>query len=66
MHAAAAYVGGHAHAPAVTSFLQGFELVLLVAGAVLAAAAIVGFLGLRHLRGPQSRQRQLTDVKTSR
>ena len=66
VHAAAAYVGGHAHAPAVTSFLQGFELVLLVAGAVLAAAAIVGFLGLRHLRGPQSRQRQLTDVKTSR
>ncbi len=66
VHAAAAYVGGYAHDPAVTSFLHGFESALLVAGAVLAAAGIVGFLGLRHLQGPKSRQRQLTDVKMSR
>ena len=66
VHAAAAYVGGQAHDPAVTSFLHGFESALLVAGAVLAAAGISGFLGLRHLRGPGSRQRQRADVKVSR
>jgi DHA2 family multidrug resistance protein-like MFS transporter len=66
VHSAAAYVGGHAHDPAVASFLQGFEFALLVAGAVLAAAGIAGFLGLRHLRGPVSRQHQLTDARMSR
>src|SRR5580693_7424140 len=57
VHAAAAYVGGHAYDPAVASFLQGFEFTLLVAGAVLVAAGVVGFLGLRHLRSPASRPR---------
>ncbi len=66
VHAAAAYVGGHAYDPAVASFLHGFEFTLLVAGAVLAAAGIAGYLGLRHLPGPKSRQRQLTDAKMSR
>jgi hypothetical protein len=50
----------------VASFLQGFEFALLAAGAVLAAAGIAGFLGLRHLRGPVSRQHQLTDARMSR
>jgi len=66
VHAAAARVGGHAYEPAVASFLQGFEFALLVAGAVLAAAGIAGFLGLRHLRSGQSRQRQLTGARLSR
>src|SRR5215469_8349927 len=66
VHAAAAHVGDYAHGPAVASFLQGFEFALLVAGAVLAAAGIVGFLGLRHLRAPQSRPRQLADARMSR
>jgi MFS transporter, DHA2 family, methylenomycin A resistance protein len=65
VHAAAAYVGGYAHDPAVASFLRGFEFALLVAGTVLAAAGIAGFLGLRHLRGPASRERQLTDARMS-
>jgi DHA2 family methylenomycin A resistance protein-like MFS transporter len=66
VQAAAAHVGKHAHDPAVASFLHGFEFALLVAGAVLAATGVVGFLGLRHLRGPQSRQHQPTDAKMSR
>jgi hypothetical protein len=50
VHAAAAYVNGGALDPAVASFLQGFELALLVAGVILAIGAIVGFRGLRHLQ----------------
>jgi hypothetical protein len=49
VHTAAAHVGRHALDPAVGSFLDGFEFALLVAGAVLAAAGIAGFLGLRHI-----------------
>ncbi|MGP7998313.1 MAG: MFS transporter [Streptosporangiaceae bacterium] len=66
VHAAAKFIGGHALDPAVSSFLQGFEIALFVAGGVLVAAGIVGFLGLRHLQGAESGQRQLTDVRTSR
>jgi hypothetical protein len=66
VHAAAAYLGGHALDPALASFLLGFESALVVAGAVLAAAGILGYLGLRHLQGPGSRQRQLAGVKLSR
>ena len=51
---------------ATASFLRGFELALLLAGAILVAAGVVGFLGLRHLRRPASRPRQRTDVSTSR
>ena len=40
---------------AVASFLRGFELALLLAGAILVAAGVVGFLGLRHLQSPASR-----------
>jgi hypothetical protein len=66
VHAAAAHVGMYAHDPAVASFLLGFQFALLVAGAILAAAGIAGFLGLRHLQGPATRQRQLTDARMSR
>jgi hypothetical protein len=65
VHAAAAYVSGHALDPAVASFLQGFELALLLAGVILASGAIVGFRGLRYLRSPVSREHQVTDVNTT-
>ena len=48
--------------PAVSSFLRGFELALLLAGAILAAAGLLGFIGLRHLRSPAYRPRETTDV----
>jgi EmrB/QacA subfamily drug resistance transporter len=66
VHAAAAYVGGRALNPAVASFLQGFELALLLASVILAFGAIVGFRGLRHLHSPVSREHQVTDVSTSK
>jgi DHA2 family methylenomycin A resistance protein-like MFS transporter len=63
---AAASAGQHALDLAVASFLRGFELALILAGAILAAAGVVGFLGLRHLQSPASQQRQRADVSTSR
>jgi MFS transporter, DHA2 family, methylenomycin A resistance protein len=66
VHAAAAYVTEHALDQAVMSFLQGFELALLLAGVILACGAIVGFRGLRHLQSPASRERQVTDASTSK
>jgi MFS transporter, DHA2 family, methylenomycin A resistance protein len=54
VHAAAAHLNEHALDSAVASFLQGFETALLLAGAILAAAAVVGFRGLRHLQSPVS------------
>jgi hypothetical protein len=48
--------------PAVTSFLQGFELALVLAGVILAAGGVVGFQGLRHLQIPGSPERQMTDA----
>lgn len=66
VHIAAASAGQHALGLAVTSFLRGFELALVLAAAILAAAGVVGFLGLRRLQSPVSRQRQRTDVTTSR
>jgi len=61
VHVAAASAGPQALGPAVTSFLRGFELVLLLAGAVLAGAGAVGFLGLRHLRKPSAPGATLAD-----
>jgi hypothetical protein len=52
VHAVAASVGRLALDPAVSAFLSGFELALLVAAATLAAAGLVGLLGLRNLPGP--------------
>jgi MFS transporter, DHA2 family, methylenomycin A resistance protein len=66
VHAVAEHLGAPAHDPAVISFLQGFEVALLVAGGVIAAAGMVGFMGLRHLRGPGSRHRQLAEARMSR
>jgi Na+/melibiose symporter-like transporter len=48
--AVSAALGQHAHAPAVTSFLHGFETALIAASVILAAAGAIGFLGLRQAR----------------
>jgi hypothetical protein len=66
VHAVAASVGRLALDPAVSSFLRGFGLALLLAGATLTAASLVGFLGLRHLPSPAPRRRQPTDGRTGR
>ncbi|MGH3298693.1 MAG: hypothetical protein ACRDP7_43570, partial [Trebonia sp.] len=50
VHLAAASVGQHALDLVAASFLRGFEVALLLAGAILVAAGVVGFLGLRHLQ----------------
>jgi MFS transporter, DHA2 family, methylenomycin A resistance protein len=66
VHVVAAAVGQHVLDPAVSSFQRGFELALLLAGAILAAAGISGFLGLRHVRDARASHRQMTDVTASR
>jgi len=43
-------LGQHAHSPAVTSYLHGFEAALITASVILTAAGALGFLGLRRLR----------------
>ncbi|HEY1644666.1 MAG TPA: MFS transporter [Streptosporangiaceae bacterium] len=53
VHAVAASLGRLALDPATASFLGGFELALLLAAAAMAAAGLLGFLGLRHLSGPR-------------
>jgi MFS transporter, DHA2 family, methylenomycin A resistance protein len=58
VHVAAASAGQHALDLATASFLRGFELALLLAGAILVAAGVVGFVGLRHLRGRFARRRR--------
>jgi MFS transporter, DHA2 family, methylenomycin A resistance protein len=52
IRAVTASLGRLALDPAVASFLRGFELALLLAGAIIAAAGLLGFLGLRHLNSP--------------
>jgi predicted MFS family arabinose efflux permease len=52
IHAVTASLGRLALDPAVASFQRGFEVALLVAGAIIAAAGVLAFLGLRHLRSP--------------
>jgi MFS transporter, DHA2 family, methylenomycin A resistance protein len=47
-HLVAASAGQDLLYPAVASFLQGFELALLLAGVILAGAGAAGFRGLRH------------------
>jgi predicted MFS family arabinose efflux permease len=54
VHLVAASVGQDALYPAITAFLRGFELALLLAGLIIAVAGVVGFQGLRHLRSPGS------------
>jgi MFS family permease len=49
VHAVTASVGRLALDPAAASFTRGFELALLLAGAIMAAAGLLGFVGLRHL-----------------
>ena len=53
-HLVAASAGQDLLNPAIASFLRGFEVALLVAGVILAAAGAVGIRGLRHLPRPGS------------
>jgi hypothetical protein len=53
IHAVAAAAGQLARDPATASFLHGFELALLLAAAIIAAAGLLGFLGLRQLSSPR-------------
>jgi len=66
VHAAAARVTGHALDAAATSFLQGFEFALLLAGVILVAGAILGFRGLRHLRPSPADKNGLASRKAKR
>ena len=51
-HLVAASAGQDLLNPAIASFLRGFEVALLLAGVILAAAGAVGIRGLRHLPRP--------------
>ena len=66
VHLVAASVGPDALDPAVASFLRGFELALLLAGVIMAAAGIVGWRGLRHLQKPGPRNPQTPGVNANR
>ena len=66
VHLVAASVSQQALDPAVASFLLGFELALVLAGVILAAAGVIGFTGLRHIRKPQPAQRHRPEVTTGR
>src|SRR5215469_11695457 len=50
VHVVVRTVGEAALRPAVASFRNGFEVALLVAGAILAVAGVLGLRGLRHPR----------------
>ncbi|MBV9094176.1 MAG: MFS transporter [Streptosporangiaceae bacterium] len=65
-HLVAASVGRDALYPAVASFLRGFELAVLLAGVILAAAGVMGFQGLRHLQTLESSQHEMTGVSADR
>jgi MFS transporter, DHA2 family, methylenomycin A resistance protein len=65
VHQVAASAGQDAFYPAVASFLRGFELALLAAGVILAAAGLIGWRGLKHLKEPQAPQPQITDVSAA-
>jgi MFS transporter, DHA2 family, methylenomycin A resistance protein len=66
VHLVAAAVGQDTLYPAVSSFLWGFELALLLAGVVLGAAGVVGLRGLRHLKMPDASQPQMTGVSANK
>jgi len=55
-HLVAASAGQDLLDPAIASFLSGFEIALLLAGVILAAAGVAGIRGLRHLPMPGSSQ----------
>jgi MFS transporter, DHA2 family, methylenomycin A resistance protein len=66
VHVVTASVGQDALDPAIASFLRGFELALLIAGVILAAAGVVGWRGLRHLKRQGSSQPRVTGVNVNR
>jgi EmrB/QacA subfamily drug resistance transporter len=66
VHAAASLAGGHTLDQAVVSFLGGFEVTLLLAGAILVVSGVVGLLGLQRPRDSAARQRQVTGTSVNR
>jgi MFS transporter, DHA2 family, methylenomycin A resistance protein len=62
VHVAAALVGTNALDRAVISFLAGFEVTLLLAGAILVASGVIGLLGLQRPRSTLARQHGMTDT----
>ena len=64
-HLAAAVLGASELDPAVSAFMRGFEVALLIAAAILVVAASIGYFGLRHLAAPTARG-QLVDAQESR
>ena len=65
VHVVAASVGQDALSAAVASFLRGFEVALLLAGVIIAAAGVVGFRGLRHLQTSGSSQPRMTGARVN-
>jgi DHA2 family methylenomycin A resistance protein-like MFS transporter len=55
VHVAAAVVGGNTLDRAVVSFLAGFEVTLLLAGAILVASGVIGLRGLQRLQSSAAR-----------
>ncbi|HUA39935.1 MAG TPA: MFS transporter [Streptosporangiaceae bacterium] len=66
VHVAAALVGGNELDRAVVSFLAGFEVTLLLAGAILVGSGVVGFLGLRRLQSAAARHHGVADARINR
>ena len=64
-HLVAASAGQDLLGPAIASFLSGFEVALLLAGVILAAAGAVGIRGLRHLPRPGSPQPPMTGASAN-
>jgi hypothetical protein len=59
-------LGGHTLNKAVASFLDGFKITLLLAGAILVASGVVGLLDLQRPRSSAARQRRMTETKINR
>jgi MFS transporter, DHA2 family, methylenomycin A resistance protein len=66
VHVAAALVGGNTLDRAVASFLAGFEVALLVAGAILVVSGALGLLGLRRLQSSAAQQRDMTGTSINK
>jgi MFS transporter, DHA2 family, methylenomycin A resistance protein len=65
VHVVTASVGPDALDPAIASFLRGFELALLIAGVILAAAGVAGWRGLRHLKVQGASQPRTTGASAN-
>jgi len=62
VHAVATHLSGRAFEPAVDSFLQGFEVALLLSAGVLVVGGFVGFRACGTFQISVSADRHATDV----